>query len=113
MMKDLMGFGADPKAKAPDGSGAVFLAAGSKKLDAVKMLVEMGLDVNEAPRGRGSAPHTAVKAGSNDIVQYLADHGADFSIKANFGRTPLEEALFEAPKPTIELMQKLTAERQR
>ena len=89
--------------EAVDGSGAVFLAAGSKKLEAVKLLVETGLDVNETPRGRGGALHTAVKAGSNDIVQYLADHGADFSAKDNFGRTPLEEALFEAPKPTIEL----------
>jgi ankyrin repeat protein len=103
--------GADAKAKAGDGSNAVFLAAGSKKLDAVKMLVEMGIDVNEAPRGRGGALHTAIRSGSNDIVQYLAGHGADFNAKDQFGRNPLEEALFEAPKSTIELMQKLTADR--
>jgi uncharacterized protein len=111
MLKELIALGADPKAKAPDGSGGVMAATGSKKLEAVKMMVELGLDVNDGPKGRGSALHTAVRNGSNDIVQYLADHGADFDAKDNFGRNPLEEALFEAPKPTIDLMQKLTAER--
>ncbi len=76
---------------------------------AVKMLVEMGLDVNEAPKNRGSALHNAIRFGANDVVQYLADHGADFTIKDGFGRTPLEEAEFEAPKPTIDLMRKLAA----
>ena len=52
MMKDLIELGADPKAKAPDGSGGVMLATGSRKLDAVKMMVEMGLDVNDAPQGQ-------------------------------------------------------------
>jgi hypothetical protein len=42
----------------------------------------------------------------------LADHGADFAAKDNFGRTPLEEAEFEAPASTIELTRKLAAERQ-
>ncbi len=111
MLKELIALGADPKAKGPDGSGGVMVATGSKKLEAVKMMVELGLDVNDGPKGRGSALHTAVRNGSNDIVQYLADHGADFDAKDNFGRNALEEALFEAPKPTIELMQKLTAER--
>jgi len=111
MLKELIALGADPKAKGPDGSGGVMAATGSKKLEAVKMMVELGLDVNDGPKGRGSALHTAVRNGSNDIVQYLADHGADFDAKDNFGRNPLEEALFEAPKPTIELMQELTSER--
>jgi len=111
MLKELIALGADPKAKGPDGSGGVMAATGSKKLEAVKMMVELGLDVNDGPKGRGSPLHTAVRNGSNDIVQYLADHGADFDVKDNFGRNPLEEALFEAPKPTIELMQKLSAAR--
>ena len=55
--------------------------------------------------------HTAIRFGSNDIIEYLVDHGADLTIKDGFGRTPLEEADFEAPKPTIELMRKLTAEK--
>ena len=107
MMKELIGLGADPKAVSPDGAGAVVLAASSRKLDAVQMAVELGLDVNQAPKGRPSALHAAVRAGANDMVQYLVDHGADGNAKDNFGRTPLEEAEFEAPKATIELMRKL------
>ena len=43
------------------------------------------------------------------MVQYLVDHGADLNAKDNFGRTSMEEADFEAPKSTIELMRKLTS----
>jgi ankyrin repeat protein len=75
------------------------------------MLVEMGADVNEAPAGRPNALHAAVRSGDNQMIQYLADHGADFNSKDAFGRTPVEEADFEAPKSTIELMHKLAAER--
>ena len=108
LMKELIERGADPKAIKPDGSGAVLLAASSHKLDAVQMAVELGLDVNQAPKGRPTPLHAAVKAGANDMVQYLVDHGADLKAKDNFGRTPLEEAEFEAPQSTIELMRKLS-----
>src|SRR5262249_55924687 len=111
MMKELMAAGADPKEKATDGTGALMLSVTSRKLDAVKMLVDLGAGVNDAPAGRGSPLHSAIRVGANDIVQYLADHGADFTVKDRFGRTPMEEADFEAPKPTIELMRKLTAEK--
>jgi ankyrin repeat protein len=61
--------------------------------------------------GRPSALHNAIRQGANDIVQYLADHGADLNAKDQFGRTPLEEAEFEAPASTIELMRKLAVAR--
>jgi ankyrin repeat protein len=48
----------------------------------------------------------------SDHLDYLADHGADFAWKDNFGRTPLQEAEFEAPASTVELMRKHTAVRQ-
>ena len=74
------------------------------------MMVDMGVDVNGTPKGRPNALHAAVRSGDNVMIQYLVDHGADFSSKDAFGRTPLEEADFEAPKSTIELMHKLAAE---
>ena len=113
MMKALMELGADPKVKSPDGTGALLLATSSRRLDAVKFLVEQGHDVNDAPPGTGSALHTATRFGANDIVQYLVDHGADLGVKDRFGRNALEEAEFEAPKPTIELLRKIYAERQK
>ena len=62
-------------------------------------------------RGRRSALHIAIRAGEDEIVQFLADHRADFDALDQFGRTPLEEAEFEAPTHTIELMRGLAAER--
>ncbi len=116
MMKDLIELGADPKAKSPDGSGAVFLATGSRRrLDAVKMLVEMGLDANEAPRGRGSALHTRW-SGANDVVQYRwRTTWADLPalLKTTSAGRRLRRRCSRSPKSTIELMQKLTAERQK
>jgi ankyrin repeat protein len=108
MIREVIALGADPHVKLPDGTGGILLATSSKKLDAVKLMVELGLNVNDAPVGRPTALHSAVRQGANDIVQYLADHGADLAAKDNFGRTPLEEAEFEAPASTIELMRKLT-----
>jgi hypothetical protein len=40
----------------------------------------------------------------SDIVQYLAANCADFGVRGGFGRTPLEEAEFESPNPTIALV---------
>jgi ankyrin repeat protein len=68
--------------------------------------------VNESRKGAGNALHTATRFGANDIIKYLVEKGADLTVKDRFGRTPLEEAEFEAPKPTIELLRKLTAEAQ-
>jgi uncharacterized protein len=111
MMKELIKLGADPMAKTPDGAGGLLLATGSRKLEAVKLMIELGSDVNERrTAGFGVNPiHTATRFGALEIIQYLVDHGADLTVRDRNGRTPLEEAEFEAPKATIELLRKLTA----
>ena len=73
------------------------------------MLVELGVDVNVAPPDRPTALHTAIRFGEDETVEYLAAHGADFAARDQNGRTPLEEAEFEAPTHTIELMRRLAA----
>ena len=84
------------------------LAAQSRKLDAVKLMVELGGDVNEARPGGGTALHTATRFGDHEMIQFLVDRGADLNAKDRFGRNVLQEAEFEAPKPTIEFIRKLT-----
>ena len=74
------------------------------------MVEEFGGDVNETRVGGGSPLHTATRFGATEIIEYLAAKGADFTAKDRFGRNPLEEAEFEAPKPTIELLRRLSAE---
>ena len=111
MMLALVALGADPAAQSNEGAGAVLLATRSRELKAVELVVELGLDVNRHPAGRPSALHTAIRVGEDAIVEYLATHGADFNARDHQGRTPLEEAEFEAPTHTIELMRRLAAGR--
>ncbi len=75
------------------------------------MLVELEIDVNVAPPARPTALHTAIRAGEDEIVEYLAANGADFEAVDHNGRNAMEEAEFEAPTHTIELMRRLVAER--
>ena len=96
-----------------DGAGGVLLATRGRNLEAVELMVELGLDVNARPPGRPSALHTAIRAGEDAIVEFLAANGADFDALDHHGRTPLEEAEFEAPTHTIELMRRLDAEHRR
>jgi ankyrin repeat protein len=58
-------------------------------LDAVKLMVELGADVNAANANGFTALHGAVIRGANSIVAFLAEHGATLSPKDKRGRTPL------------------------
>ena len=112
MMAALLGLGADPAAQTNDGAGSVLLAAGSREIEAVRFAVELGLDVNVHPPGRRSAFHVAIRAGEDEIVEYLADSGADFAgVWTSTAAPRWKKAEFEAPTHTIELMRRLTAER--
>ncbi|MCX6611857.1 MAG: ankyrin repeat domain-containing protein [Acidobacteria bacterium] len=109
MMKTLIGLGASAKEKNPEGINALVLASFARKLAPIQFLVEAGVDVNETRKGDGGVLHAAIRFGLNDVIEYLVAKGVDLNVKDRFGRSPLEEAEFEAPKPTIELMRKLTA----
>jgi ankyrin repeat protein len=57
-------------------------------LEAVKMLVELGNDVN-ATNDRGeTALHGAAYRGGNTIVEYLVSKGAKLDVRSNQGWTP-------------------------
>jgi ankyrin repeat protein len=51
-----------------------------------------GVDVNAVNDSGQTAMHFAVRA-SDDIVRYLAAHGARLDVKDKQGRTPLDAAL--------------------
>src|SRR5688572_7898498 len=99
LMNLLLARGADPKITARFGVSALQVAAGigwvegvtyewSKQatLDAVKMLIELGLDVNaQAETGR-TALHGAAHKGRADVIQVLYDAGAKLDVR-DFGNT--------------------------
>jgi ankyrin repeat protein len=62
-------------------------------VEAIHICVDKGADVNTA-NDRGDTPmHAAAERGADQIVQFLADHGAKLDVKNKSGRTPLDVAL--------------------
>jgi hypothetical protein len=67
--------------------------AGHRRWDAVRLLVELGFDVNAS--GGVTALHYAAGAGDIEIIQLLLDHGADRTIRdTEFNHPPVEWARF-------------------
>ena len=99
LMKLLLSHGADPKIETVLGVSALQVAAGigwvegitfewspKATFEAVKMLLELGLDPNrQADTGR-VALHGAAHKGRPDVIQILVDHGARMDIR-DYGNT--------------------------
>jgi ankyrin repeat protein len=111
LMRTLLAGGADPHLTLRDGSTPLMIAAGvarvderrnqeedAKALDAVKVALELGMDVNDAnARGR-TALHGAASIGANAIIQFLAEKGANLEAKDGQGNTPLRIATGRFPR---------------
>ena len=70
---------------------------GRKKTEAesiasIKLCLDAGADVNAVDNQGDTALHGAAQKGSDQVVQFLADHGAKLDIKDKRGRTPLDAA---------------------
>ncbi len=99
LMKLLLAHGADPKIDTALHVTALQVAAGigwvegityewspASTLEAVKMLLDLGLDPNvQADTGR-TALHGAAHKGRPDVVQVLVDHGAKLNVR-DYGNT--------------------------
>ena len=57
-------------------------------LEAVKVLVELGADVNATNMSGQTAMHNAAFLGEDEIIQFLADNGAEVDVEDEFGQTP-------------------------
>jgi ankyrin repeat protein len=90
LMQLLLDWGSDPFVPTAYGDTALTAAGGigwvegvtyersaKENLEAVKMLVYLGLDVNAANRDGRTALMGAALKGRNDVVQFLVDHGAN------------------------------------
>jgi len=104
LMQLLLDKGADPKAVTKGGVTALMVAAGmghantirrgEQPIEAMKICLEKGVDINAATdKTLNTALHAAAGQGTDDIVQFLADHGAKLDLKDNKGRTPRDVAL--------------------
>ncbi|PWU08034.1 MAG: hypothetical protein C5B51_08670, partial [Terriglobia bacterium] len=103
-MRLLLEHGADPKLTNQQGVTALMAAAGqgwrygdsqipeADALEAVKFCIELGLDVNAANEKKQTALHGAADRGADQIIQYLASHGASLDLRDSRGKTALELA---------------------
>ena len=102
LMRLLTEHGANPKLDSKDNTTAVMAAAGvgfwpaespgteNESLEAVKLAVELGGDVNAINDGGYSAMHGAAVHGSNSVVKFLFDKGARLDVRTvKEGWTPL------------------------
>jgi len=105
LMRILAGLGADPLLPNADNSTPLIVAAGlgtrspgedagteSEVVEAVKVAVDLGNDLNAIDKNGETAMHGAAYKNLPAVVQYLADRGARIEIwnqKNKFGWTPL------------------------
>lgn len=75
------------------GETPLFLACTHNQIEAVRLLIQCGADVNKKTSGFGETPlHKAVQCHNTVIIQELLSNGADANVRSNCGRTPLHVA---------------------
>jgi uncharacterized protein len=90
LMKLLLAHGADPKIATAHNDTALAVASGigwvegvtfewspAESLEAVKMCLDLGIDVNAQDDQGRTALHGAAHKGRTDVIQVLVDHGAN------------------------------------
>jgi uncharacterized protein len=89
MMRLLLDAGADPTITLKDRTTPAMLAT---SLDAIKLLVEHGVDINAFNTNGQTVLHNAAARGSTAIIEYAVSQGARLDRKDKQGRTPFDIA---------------------
>jgi ankyrin repeat protein len=130
VMRLLLDGGANPVLTQKDYTNALMIAAGgggrpseyaappseATALEAVKLCLERGVDVNAFNANGQTAMHLAAGRGADSIVRFLAGQGAALNMKNKQGRTPLDVAMGQGgrgrggPPPVRESTAKLLRE---
>jgi ankyrin repeat protein len=107
-MKLLLEKGADSKLTTRTGINPLMAAAGvgtkeedttgrrktqADAIEAIKLLLDTGVDINAADNRGQTALHGAAFWGLDEVVQFLVEHGAKLDAKDKQGKTPLDAAM--------------------
>ena len=84
-------------------------------LEAVKLTVELGADVNAVDEEGSTALHAVVDKGFDTVVKFLVDQGANLHAKNRRGQTPLDRLLGrrpgeDAPQAALNSVRQATAD---
>lgn len=133
VMRLLLAASADPNIATTQGTTSLMAASGinwipgqtyshpeTDYVEAVKLCLDRGADVNAKNSLGLTAMHGAANRGWESIIQILADHGAKLDPKDNEGRTPMTfaQGIFLAVRPpeakpkAMALLTKLMANQQ-
>jgi len=109
LMRMLLDAGADPKLTLKDRTTVLMIAAAGgavvgayavaipvteeSSIEAVKLCLDRGVDINAFNTTGTTAVHAAVQRGAQKVVRFLAEHGAKLDMKNKQGRTPLDIAM--------------------
>jgi ankyrin repeat protein len=107
VMKLLLAKGAEAKLTTRNGINPLMAAAGlgtkeedttgrrktqAEAIEAIKLCLEAGVDVNAIDSRGQTALHGAAFQGFDDVVKFLAGNGAKLDVKDKQGKTPLDSA---------------------
>jgi len=110
LMRLLLDHGADPTLSTAEGATPLMAAAGmgrmedlteaeqQRALEAARLALEKGNDVNAANQDGRTALAAAAFVGATGVIQLLAEHGADLEAKDRYGQTALSIARGISPK---------------
>jgi len=105
LMRILLAAGANPLLTNDVQTNALMISAGiewrdvgglgseENAIEAIKICMSYGLDVNTFNRRGQTAMHGAAMRGGDSIVKFLLAQGASLDVRDKTGRTPLDEAL--------------------
>ena len=100
VMRALVAAGADPLIPTDANTTPLMQATGISRvigeshateagsLEAVKLAVELGADINAVDDAGNTALHGAATQGADTVVQFLVDHGAELDVRNAYGETP-------------------------
>lgn len=91
------------------GNTPLIVAAGWGNVDAVRILLDAGANINATGEDRDTALHRAVAVEALDVVQMLIDRGASVEMADAFGDTPRDFAEEAKDLRIRELLRRIAA----
>src|SRR5262249_10912374 len=117
VMRALVAAGADPSARAQDGTSVLMAAAFGARIKTFTYAYEIDPHVDAVTATGNTVMHVAVGLGGRtqpevcEVIQFLADHGAKLDELNGAGRTPIAVADNLPVDLAVNLLTKLLADR--